>query len=70
MAESEYHIIFVCVAITIGFSSQNYFVNECDGQVSITVKIMEIAVSLKREVVVYLSTSDQTAYGDFFVPTD
>ena len=55
---------FVCAAITIGFSPQNYSVNECDGQVSITVKIIG-SVSLQREVVVYLSTSDQTAYGDF-----
>ena len=42
--------------------------NECDGQVSITI---ETVGSLKREVVVYLSTSDQTAYGDsVFLLTD
>ena len=35
--------------------------NECDGQVSITI---EAVGSLQREVVIYLSTSDQTAYGD------
>ena len=47
----------------IGFSSESYSVNECDGKVSITI---EVVGSLQREVIVYLSTSDQTAYGDFF----
>ena len=51
----------------IGFSSESYSVNECDGQVSITI---EVVGSLQREVIVYLSTSDQTAYGDFFLATD
>ena len=41
--------------------------NECDGEVSV---IIEVVGSLQREVVIYLSTSDQTAYGDLYVLTE
>ena len=57
-----YHFTFTFVtAITIGFTDVNYSVNECDGQVSIKVKMIG---SLQREVVLYLSTTDQTAHGN------
>ena len=59
-----YYYYLVFAAVTIGFNSQTYSVNECDGQVSITIGV---AGSLHREVVVYLSTNNQTAYGDFLL---
>ena len=51
--------------ITIGFDKKNYSVNECDGIVSITIAV-ESSV-LQREVAVYLSTMDQTAFGEITV---
>ena len=52
--------IIYFTAITIGFNSINYYVNECEGQVHIKV---EVIGSLQRAVVIHLSTTDKTAAG-------
>lgn len=49
------------VAITIGFTSTSYSVNECDVQVSIIVAVLK--GSLKKRVALHLSTSDLTPNG-------
>ena len=50
--------------ITIGFDSRSYSVWECDGHVSIRVKVSDS--QLERAVVVSLSTSDISAFGKNF----
>ena len=51
-------------AITIGFDSSKYSVNECDynGQGSVRVTVLE--GMLERELTLTLTTTDMTAIGE------
>ena len=48
-------------AVTIGFNATLYSVNECDGQVTIAIAVLN--GTLRRRVVLHLSTIDLTANG-------
>lgn len=58
-------LFFFLLDVTVGFNKNSYSVNECDGNVSIGITVE--GSELQREVIVYLSTIDQTAFGKITV---
>ena len=57
------YIIFLQTDIIIGFDPDTYEVNEADGTVTLTVKVLNGTISEERSIPVRVTTADGTAQG-------